>query len=455
MSWLSLFDFLPTDIWIKIASYLDGRSLGRCSLLDQKFHSFFGSPDQLKEMLRLILQPMTRLDLSGFTLKELTLLCQTDIENLRRRNRALSTNGHSLVLDSQGFVCSFGSNEQGQLGTIAYEDITPPTWIGNFADITAIAAGASHSLFLDSGSHIFSCGDYRYGQLGLLNLCYGCGPFPIKKVDLGSGPIDIPISMAMVAISASSIHSLILNSEGQVFSFGSGDFGMSGLGNQNIIYVPTLITKFVGVTINPIIVAISAGNCHSLLLDSQGQIYGFGLNGYGQLGIKGGGQYLYPSLIIQKGPRFIAISAGGFHSLALDRQGQVYSFGFGKRGQLGHMDEENQFTPTMIEGFNQPIIAISAGFSHSLVLDSRGRVFAFGENACGQLGISFLHNSYGPILLKSMTNIIAISAGKHCSLVLDYQGRVYSFGRGEFGQLGLNDTEDRFTPTLIPNLLVV
>jgi alpha-tubulin suppressor-like RCC1 family protein len=159
----------------------------------------------------------------------------------------------------------------------------------------------------------------------------------------------------------------------------------------------------------------------------------------------------------------IAISAGGEHSLILSSQGQVFSFGCGGIGQLGgggswsHRPEpikQLKFdNNTYI--YNYVITSISAGNFHSLLLDDQGRVFACGANDDGRLGLGDRGCRLIPTLIKTTHKINEISAGGEYSLLSDHKSRVYSTGNNEHGQLGLGGLDDRLAPILIEKLSII
>jgi alpha-tubulin suppressor-like RCC1 family protein len=469
---LSVFDLLPLDIWNIIVSHLDGQSLGQCGRVNKKCHSWLGNPEYLRDRLQIILSPMIRLDLSRFTLRELTFMCQTEDV----RSQALSIGDHSLVLTSQGSVYSFGRGDRGQLGLGHTRDVHYPLLIDhldysdyNYADdyedgtIIAVSTGWRHSLLLNSRGQVLSCGDNQKYQLGLRDDLGRLSSRLIRMINLGNGKITIPESMVMTAVSAGGEHSLILNSQGQVFSFGEDyDFGSLGLGYKTRASVPTLISEFQRIDDDLIfIVAISAGGGHSLLLDSQGLVYSFGFNEDGQLGLGDHDNRSIPHLITDFNlieddessdgsiPTIIAISAGHHHSLFLDSRGRIFGVGSNCHDQLGLVGLQPISIPMMadISEF-WTIIAISAGYSHSLLLSSQGEVILFGY--CGPIN----SNRAIPIVIRLETigKVIAISAGDGNSLVSNDKGQVFSFGSNGCGQLGLGDKENRSSPTLVPNL---
>ena len=88
-----------------------------------------------------------------------------------------------------------------------------------------------------------------------------------------------------------------------------------------------------------------------------------------------------------QGVRAVAISAGDSHSLVLAAGGAVYSFGYGSHGKLGHGDVEEVTTPKRIEALRSVrAVAVSAGFTHNLVLSAAGEVYSFGHGDSGALG---------------------------------------------------------------------
>ncbi len=149
----------------------------------------------------------------------------------------------------------------------------------------------------------------------------------------------------------------------------------------------------------------------------------------------------------------IAISAGDNYILVLDKYGNVYSFGFNNSGQLGYnkpsystaRKNPNQITVNGIDNLN--IIAVSAGWKYSLVLDENGHVYSFGINSDAQLGkpeTGWDQNQVPTQITANGINtkiIIAISAGVCHSILLDHDGYTHCFGLNDYGQLGDTSTE--------------
>jgi alpha-tubulin suppressor-like RCC1 family protein len=142
------------------------------------------------------------------------------------------------------------------------------------------------------------------------------------------------------------------------------------------------------------------------------------------------------------------IAVGDSHSLALDIKGKLYSWGNNDFGQLGLSDKKKRIIPTLIKT-ELTFKAIAAGPYHSLALDNQGKLYAWGDNAQRQLGFGDDKNRNTPTPVTPRLTFRTIAAGTEYSLALDTKGKLYAWGWNGFGQLGLGDYEDRTIPTLI------
>lgn len=122
-------------------------------------------------------------------------------------------------------------------------------------------------------------------------------------------------------------------------------------------------------------------------------MYGWGSNSYGQLALGPIVQESpYPQLITSLSyQRIVDVVAGQYHSMALTADGQVYTWGWGIHGQLGHGTCDNEYYPKLLQ-FEDTVMQIAAGHAHSLILTCDGKLFGFGSNAFGQLSTE---NTFG------------------------------------------------------------
>eukprot|EP01088_Endostelium_zonatum_P020096 TRINITY_DN7243_c0_g1_i1.p1 TRINITY_DN7243_c0_g1~~TRINITY_DN7243_c0_g1_i1.p1 ORF type:complete len:631 (+),score=137.51 TRINITY_DN7243_c0_g1_i1:27-1919(+) len=136
----------------------------------------------------------------------------------------------------------------------------------------------------------------------------------------------------------------------------------------------------------------------------------------------------------------------------------VYSWGQGSNGRLGHRDESDQFLPRVIESLlNKDIIALSCGPSHSAAWTSSGDLYTWGSGHSGRLGQGHERDRFTPFLVPSLsqTHISQVSCGDYHTLALTEHGKVYAWGLSGNGRLGLgqiftHDQELVLTPQSVP-----
>lgn len=253
------------------------------------------------------------------------------------------------------------------------------------------------------------------------------------------------VRVRMVAVGYN--HTLAVSDIGSVYSFGDNGRGQLGhpIGEDS---APRLIDALLGVRVT----AVAAGFQHSLVV-GDGGAYSFGGLAYGKLG-HGDDSDLDrgpPRRIESLGGRICAVAAGGQHSLALNEAGEVFSFGRGDMGQLGHGGPAAERTPRRIEvseGRWSLAIAIAAGNAHSLVVSAAGSVFAFGAGAFG-LTPDVDATRYVPRVVPSLRGIRTVVTRGFYSLALTEDGRVYAFGALEgTGE----DLRSAPSPRLLPGL---
>ncbi len=131
----------------------------------------------------------------------------------------------------------------------------------------------------------------------------------------------------------------------------------------------------------------------------------------------------------------MAIASGAYHSLALASDGTVWAWGDNQYGELGNGSMVNSNVPVQVSGLSG-IVAISAGFYHSLALKSDGTVFAWGYNGDGELGNGGTANSNAPVQVSGLTGVVSIAGGGTQSLALTSTGTAWAWGGNQHGELG-------------------
>jgi alpha-tubulin suppressor-like RCC1 family protein len=217
--------------------------------------------------------------------------------------------------------------------------------------------------------------------------------------------------------------------------------------------------------------AVSSGNEHSLALRSDGSVWTWGYNGFGQLGNGSSGpgtDSLTPVQVLGPGgigtlSGVTAIAAGAEHNVALEPDGSVWDWGSGGDGQLGNASLSDSPTPVQVLGTGgvgtlSGVTALAAGLYDSVALKSDGSVWDWGDDFHGELGdgssgLGALSSTpvqvLGPGGVGTLSGVTAIAAGREHNVALRFDGSVWAWGDNSGGQLGDGSTSDRSTPVQV------
>lgn len=296
----------------------------------------------------------------------------------------------------------------------------------------AISAGQTHTLALDNAGRLWSWGGDNSGQLGQGRVLQRLAPGVVSGLENVRG----------LAIGAS--HSLALAANGRVLSWGREQEGQLGERNGAATNTPAEVQGVQEV------VQIAAGTGHSLALDRQGRLWGWGNNSEGQLTTPPADWVNTKPVQLTGLPVLQSVVSQGFHALALDREGRVWSWGHNTSGQLGDGSTDSRAAPYRLP--LQDIVQIATGDDFSMALQRDGTLWAWGSNFDGQLGDGSGNSSHVPVKVKYFGTVLAIRAGDSHALALRQDGTVWGWGANSYGQLGLGDERQRPEPQQIPGL---
>ena len=197
------------------------------------------------------------------------------------------------------------------------------------------------------------------------------------------------------------------------------------------------------------VTVIATGDEWSVALKSDGTVWAWGDNFYGQLG-DGTTEQRHSPVQVSDLDGVAAIVAGGAHSLALKSGGTVWAWGDNWNGALGDGTTDERRSPVQVSNLTA-VTTIAAGGYHSLALKSDGTVWAWGSNWKGQLGDKTTTNRLMPVQVTALADSISISGGYFHSLALRSDGTVWAWGWNRKGQLGDGTTIDRDAPVQVVN----
>uniref|UniRef100_A0A672HNZ5 HECT domain-containing protein n=1 Tax=Salarias fasciatus TaxID=181472 RepID=A0A672HNZ5_SALFA len=334
----------------------------------------------------------------------------------------------------------WGNARDGQLGIgVERNPVFEPRNCHAFSGrgLKDIACGGQHSLFLLHDGSVYTCGSNSCGQLGHDKA--GSSPELVGALD----------TQKITMISCGRAHSMAVSEQGQVFAWGAGEEGQLGLGSTEMaVRIPRLVKRLCDYRISQVM----CGNQHCIALSRDGQLFTWGQNTSGQLGLgKGEPSKLSPApLKSLAGIPLAQITAGGDHSFALSLSGAVFGWGKNRAGQLGLNDKQDRAVPCHIKFLrSQKVVYISCGDEHTAALTKDGGLFTFGDGSWGQLGHGSTNNEPLPrrVLELMGTEVSQIACGRHHTLAfVPSSGMVYAFGCNSHGQLGTGMLGDARSP---------
>jgi alpha-tubulin suppressor-like RCC1 family protein len=303
-----------------------------------------------------------------------------------------------------------------------------------------------------------ACGLGHSVVLGSDRNVWTCGRNDVGQLGIGSLidsklPVQAQISN-VIAIAAADVETVAVKADGTVWRWGApwipgqppGTFFKSVAPTQ----VPGLTTA----------IAVAAGREHVVAL-ANGNVWTWGYNKYGELG-NGGGPYngAFPNPVMVSGLSGVtAIAAREYFTVALTSAGRVWAWGENGCGQLGDGTLVGHNAPVMVAGLSN-VVAIAAGGSvsgaagggHTLALKADGSVWAWGLNCDGQLGDGTSISRTTPVRVSGLTNATGIAAGGSHSVARTSDGRVWTWGYNGSGQLGDGTTTGRLSPAPVLGL---
>lgn len=261
-------------------------------------------------------------------------------------------------------------------------------------------------------------------------------------------------------------HSLAVLQDGTLWAWGLNNFGQVGdgtasAGGTNLVFrdLPRLIGTNGSVTTNAVWSSVSGGSRGSDVATSQpggfsiglqtnGTIWGWGLNDLGQLGLGSNGPPIRSAVRIGKDTNWVQVEAGATHVLALKRDGSLWSWGGNSAGQLGTGSTVSSNAPVRV-GSESAWVEVRAGGFYSLARRADGTLWAWGGNTNGQLGLGNTTSQRTPMRVGTSADWAGLSAGVFHALALKTNGTLWAWGRNSFGQLGTGGRVNSTRPVAV------
>ncbi|XP_052465533.1 X-linked retinitis pigmentosa GTPase regulator isoform X1 [Carassius gibelio] len=263
---------------------------------------------------------------------------------------------------------------------------------------------------------------------------------------------DVPLR-----ISCGDEHTALVTENGKLFVFGSNNWGQLGLGTKTTVNKPTCVKALKSERVK----LAACGRTHTLVYTSRGNLYASGGNNEGQLGLGDCDDRTSFHLVdfFSKHEPVKMLSAGSNTSAALTLDGALYTFGEKDSGKLGLSTEKlaSHKVPQQVTGISDKVVQVSCGGGHTVALTDH-EVYSFGLGQFGQLGHgTFIFESRLPRVVEHFRRgrVKHVECGENHTALITDSGLLYTFGDGRHGKLGLGEENftNQFKPTLCPRFL--
>lgn len=323
-------------------------------------------------------------------------------------------------------------------------------------DVNGIACGGRHAVLVTRQGEIFSWGEEAGGRLG-----HGV------EVDVSQPKlIDTLSGTNIETVACGEYHTCAVTLSGDLYTWGDAQSSaLLGHGSEVSHWIPKKVSgNMEGIRVS----YISCGLWHTAIVTSAGQLFTFGDGSFGALGHGDLSSTSIPREVeTLRGLRTTRVACGVWHTAAVveiinelsgpeicvnSSSGQLFTWGDGDKGQLGHDDKKSRLVPECVSALvDKKICQVACGHSITIALTTSGQVYTMGSTIYGQLG-NPLADGKVPTQVKGKIAeafIEEIACGSYHVAVLTSKTEVYTWGKGSNGQLGHGDNDHKDTPTLV------
>lgn len=298
------------------------------------------------------------------------------------------------------------------------------------------------------GGTLWAWGLNTYGQLGNGTTTASRQPIAVRNTQMTSAN----------AIACGFSHSLAIDSNGKLWAWGLNDHGQLGDGTTTDRHEPTPVIN----TRLTSAIAIACGYCHNVAIDSNGKLWAWGQNDHGQLGDGTKTERHEPTPVVTTSMTSAAtsVACGYYHSLVIDINHKLWAWGDNGWGQIGvaRLSPDN-LTPVAVTNTKLSFAkVIACGSYHSLAVDNNNKLWAWGNNSDRQLGdgtTDVLKTLPAAVIDTNLSFATGIAGGDNSSFAIDINGHLWSWGSNTSGQLGDGTTSLRSEPTAVINTNLV
>ncbi|MEU4618402.1 hypothetical protein AB0G04_00270 [Actinoplanes sp. NPDC023801] len=365
-------------------------------------------------------------------------------------NKISTGANHNCAIGNDAKTYCWGMGNVGQLGNNQTADRTDPVEVlsgqpasgspGSPVQFLRVATGSSHSCAIGNDSSTYCWGQNESGYLGDGSTVRRSTPAPVNR----------PMGVAFTDIAIGDTHTCAIGNDSKTYCWGRNDSGQLGDGSiDQDRFSPTPVNVPLGVTFTQ----VAAGRYHTCALGNDSQAYCWGQGGFGQLANGSTNGSPIPTRVdTPSGVIFTRITTGGYHSCAQGNDSKIYCWGYNADGTLGIGSTTEQLTPVPVNAPPGVLLADPvAGYAHTCALGNDSQAYCWGAGGFGQLGNGSISNQTVPVAVNVPGGVIftGLAPGNNHTCAIGNDSRTYCWGNGDSGQLGNGGITQQVNPVAV------
>ena len=349
---------------------------------------------------------------------------------------------HVVAVKNNGTLWAWGSNTHGQLGNGTRIGTSTPAQIGSSNDWSQVVAGIYHTVAIKSDGTLWGWGYNQYGQLGN-DTTLRC-----------SSPVQIGSASDWSQVTTNYYHTSAVKLDGSLWSWGWNNYGQLGMGTLTSNVEPNQV----GTSNNWIHVENSATSTYAVTANNE--IYSWGQNDFGQLGYVDSYTYnknvSFPTLVSSSNT-WIEVSSAHLYTAGIKSDGTLWTWGYNRYGQLGHGDIVDCSSPVQVGSLTN-WNRVTCLQNSLLVTNTDGELYGVGYNETGNLGVANglgyyqdITNRLSPVQIGVDFDWKGVSANPNGTFALGLKtdGTLWAWGKNDYGQLGHGDSINYSSPVQV------
>lgn len=340
-----------------------------------------------------------------------------------------ASSSSGAVVKADGSLWVWGFNYSGKLGLGDETNRNTPVKVMD--NVAAVNSGSNHTAIIKRDGSLWMCGLNAQGQLGTGNREHS--NIPVKVLD------------NVAAVSCGDSHTAAIKTDGSLWVWGDNDYGQLGNSqNGNGEYDGMIVFQTTPLKIMDNVVAVSCGNNHTAAVKADGTLWMWGFNNNGELGNGGTGNFTsgFDGWVCQSVPvkvldNVVSVSCGRSNTAAVQSDGTLWMWGKNDWGELGTGNTSASNIPVNVM---DNVSSVSCGYNHTAAIKTDGTLWTWGDNQSKQLGKEEFEERFSTTPMKVMDSVVAVSCGSSRTFLVKEDGTLWVCGSNDGGFLGTGST---------------